>query len=186
MKKFIINNVKSAIVTAEKDSGKIAITANKKASEKMAYPFTDGKVYSADGSCYRSLHEFFMDYKELEFSLTEDDEERFDSTENEEENNNDDTPIQILSEVAKSGKFETITELKQIFVSYQQKYKKEPKIVITLTITAGKFRPNGKAKKWFDKNTKVTAEVDAIKNKWLFLKGSVYVKDFVDATYVIS
>ena len=185
MKKFIITGNKSATIKTVRDGEGILVTASKKACEKMAYPFTDGKIFDAEGNNYRSFEDFAKDYKDVTFELVESDEEEIDDSENEDENSSDDT-VKILSEVATSGKFESITELKQIFVSYQQKYKKEPKITVTLTITAGKFRPNGKAKKWYDKNTKITAEIDAIKNKWLFFKGNVYAKNFVDATYVIS
>jgi hypothetical protein len=175
--KYNIDGLKTATIEIEKVGDRFSIVATKKACEKMDFPFTDGKIFDQDGNNYKDLVNFMNDYSEIGFEIISGNDVLT-------ENNDEVSPtVEILEEIKTDGNFETIQQIKNVSIAFERKFNRKPVILVELTITTGKFRPNGKAKKWIQGNLKVKSKIDAIKNKWLFLDGEIYAKEFTQATY---
>ena len=178
MSKYQITNLKSATIEIKKVGDRYEIFASKKACEKMDYPYTDGQIFDENGDNYKNLSDFQSDY-DVEFIVISGDDIMS-------QEQSESSTVEILSEIAPEGQFSSIVELKRISAAFELKEKRKPKIHVEIVITTGKFRPNGKAKKWIEGNLKVSSFVSEIKNKWLFLDGQIYAKEFTNGKYKLS
>lgn len=188
---YTIKNVTNSEIRAFRAGSKTRIILNEAAAKHIDWPIPqdeNAEVNDENGKLFKNIADFAAAFKlELEAKV----EEVAPAapvapqpTEETEDEAEEATPI--IEDVQLSGTFTSSIELKAIIQAATKKLGKTPKVTVTMTITVGKNRPNGKAKAWLEPNTTVTSVVEEVKSKWIFLESQTYAKEFTDSTYVIE
>ena len=142
------------------------------------------EVFNENGRRYNGISAFTTDY-ELHFSGEDENfEDLLDEAPTAEK---EEAQVELL-DLTKTFPF-TGTEDLRVMIRRAARQLQQPTatVVLTGTVTVGKHRPDGKAKKWLEEEVAIEgALVTKVANKWIFLEvaeGPLYAKQLTNGTF---
>lgn len=180
---YVLTNNHDAQIEVRKAGAKVRIFANETMASELEYPYTnDGQLFDENGKLFRNVDEFAAAFSIQLSSLNEVEADEVEADDNDDE-------VEDV-EVEFEGTFSSIAQLKaKVKAVKRHTQNDELTIKVSLKVTVGKVRVDGRKQLLEDDLTVTSATIDSIRSKWLFLTfndAPLYVKEFELASFAID